>query len=95
MFIGAGQGGTSAPMMALLADLTPDERMGRASGTNNVFGDIGGGLGPMVSLPLIEVVGFAPIYIVCAFIPLLAGLVLLVGVRRETGTYYPGKTMAD
>ncbi len=95
LFIGAGQGGTSGPMMALLADLTPDERMGRASGTNNVFGDIGGGLGPMVSLPLIELVGFTPVYVVCAFIPMIAGVVLLVGVHRETGTFYPGRAFAD
>ncbi|QKG93092.1 MFS transporter [Halorubrum salinarum] len=91
VFIGAGQGGTSGPMMALLADLTPDERMGRASGTNNVLGDVGGGLGPMVSLPLIEAVGFAPIYAACAALPLLAGGVLLLGVRRETGTFLPGR----
>ncbi|OYR43504.1 MFS transporter [Halorubrum sp. Eb13] len=95
VFIGAGQGGTSGPMMALLADLTPDERMGRASGTNNVFGDIGGGLGPMVSLPLIETVGFAPIYAACAVMPLAAGVALLVGVRRETGTFLPGRTADD
>ncbi|WP_089385402.1 MFS transporter [Halorubrum vacuolatum] len=95
LFIGAGQGGTSGPMMALLADLTPDERMGRASGTNNVLGDIGGGLGPMISLPLIEWVGFAPIYAACAIIPLVAGLVLLVGVRQETGTYLPGRVATE
>ena len=91
VFIGAGQGGTSGPMMALLADLTPDERMGRASGTNNVLGDVGGGLGPMMSLPLIEAVGFTPIYAACAALPLLAGGVLLLGVRRETGTFLPGR----
>ncbi|TKX75871.1 MFS transporter [Halorubrum sp. GN11_10-6_MGM] len=91
VFIGAGQGGTSGPMMALLADLTPDERMGRASGTNNVLGDVGGGLGPMVSLPLIEAIGFTPIYAACAALPLLAGVVLLFGVRRETGTFLPGR----
>lgn len=95
VFIGAGQGGTSGPMMALLADLTPDERMGRASGTNNVLGDVGGGLGPMVSLPLIESVGFAPIYAACAVMPLAAGVALLVGVRRETGTFLPGRTAGE
>ncbi|MDR5671916.1 MFS family permease [Halalkaliarchaeum sp. AArc-CO] len=91
LFIGAGQGGTSSPLMALLADLTPNERMGRATGTNNVFGDIGGGLGPMVSLPLVEIVGFGPVYAACAVIPLLAGGVLLLGVRTETGTFVPGR----
>ncbi len=95
VFIGAGQGGTSGPMMALLADLTPDERMGRATGTNNVFGDVGGGLGPMVSLPLVEAVGFAPIYAACAAIPLVAGVALLVGVRRETGSFVPGRAATD
>jgi len=93
--IGAGQGGTSGPMMALLADLTPDERMGRASGTNNVLGDVGGGLGPLVSLPLVDAVGFAPIYAACAALPLAAGVVLLVGVRRETGTFLPGRAAGE
>ncbi|MEZ3162716.1 MFS transporter [Halorubrum sp. RMP-47] len=95
VFIGAGQGGTSGPMMALLADLTPDERMGRASGTNNVLGDVGGGLGPLVSLPLIQAVGFTPIYAACAALPLLAGCVLLLGVRRETGTFLPGRVAGE
>ncbi|WP_336133480.1 MFS transporter [Natronomonas amylolytica] len=89
LLIGAGQGGTSGPLMALLADLTPEDRMGRAVGTNNVFGDIGGGLGPMVSLPLVEAVGFWPVYIACAVLPLIAAVVLLVGVRRETGEFLP------
>jgi len=82
-------------MMALLADLTPDERMGRASGTNNVLGDVGGGLGPMVSLPLTEAVGFAPVYAACAVLPPAAGAVLLLGVRRETGTFLPGRTAGE
>ncbi|WP_328821363.1 MFS transporter [Natronorubrum halalkaliphilum] len=89
LLIGAGQGGTSGPLMALLADLTPDARMGRAVGTNNVLGDIGGGLGPIVSLPLIEQFGFWPIYIVCALLPLIAGAILLGGVYRETGHFAP------
>jgi MFS family permease len=89
LLIGAGQGGTSGPLMALLADLTPEDRMGRAVGTNNVFGDVGGGLGPMVSLPLVELVGFWPVYIACAILPLLAAVVLLFGVRRETGEFLP------
>ncbi len=87
--IGAGQGGTSGPLMALLADLTPNDRMGRAVGTNNVLGDVGGGLGPMVSLPLVEVVGFVPVYVACAALPVIAGGVLLAGVYRETGELLP------
>ncbi len=89
VFIGAGQGGTSGPMIALLADLTPDDRMGRAMGTNNVLGDVGGGLGPMLSLPLVESIGFAPVYAACALVPLIAGCVLVYGVHRQTGSVSP------
>ena len=89
VFIGIGQGGTSGPLIALLADLTPNERMGRAVGTNNVLGDIGGGLGPILSLPIIDVVGFAPVYAACALLPVIAGMVLVVGVYRETGEFSP------
>ncbi|OIB55630.1 MFS transporter [Natrialba sp. SSL1] len=89
LFIGAGQGGTSGPLMALLADLTPNDEMGRAAGTNNVLGDIGGGLGPLISVPIVEVVGFAPVYAACAVMPLVAGAILLGGVYRETGMLLP------
>lgn len=89
ILIGAGFGGTSGPLMALLADLTPTDRMGRAVGTNNVLGDIGGGLGPIVTLPAIDVIGFEPVYLACAVIPLLAGMVLIVGVYTETGRVSP------
>ncbi|WP_433634436.1 MFS transporter [Halomicrococcus sp. NG-SE-24] len=89
VLIGAGQGGTSGPLMALLADLTPDERTGRAMGTNNILGDLGGGLGPIVTLPLINNIGFTPIYAACAVIPLLAGIVLLGGLYMQTGTIRP------
>lgn len=89
VLIGAGQGGTSGPLMALLADLTPDDEMGRAVGTNNVFGDVGGGLGPVVTLPIIDVIGFSPVYLACAALPALAIGILLAGVVRETGKVIP------
>ncbi|WP_245998632.1 MFS transporter [Halalkalicoccus subterraneus] len=95
VFIGAGQGGTSGPMIALLADLTPDERMGRAMGTNNVLGDVGGGLGPVLSLPLVESVGFAPVYAACAVIPLVAGAILVYGVHRQTGSISPRTSLGS
>ncbi len=87
--VGVGQGGTSGPLMALLADLVPEDRMGRAVGTNNVFGDIGGGFGPIVTLPLVDRLGFAPIYVACAILPAAAAVVLLAGVHRETGQFVP------
>jgi MFS family permease len=89
VFVGIGQGGTSGPLMALLADLVPDRRMGRAVGTNNVLGDVGGGFGPLVTLPLVDVVGFDAIYLACGAVPAIAGAILLAGVRRETGYFLP------
>ena len=90
VLIGMGQGGIGGPLTALLADLTPDERMGRAVGTNNVLGDVGGGLGPLVSLPLVEVVGFTPVYALSAIVPLLTALTLVAGVYHHTGAFNPG-----
>ncbi len=87
--IGAGQGGVGGPLNALLADLSPEERMGRAMGTNNVLGDVGGGLGPLVSLPLVQRLGFETVYAISALVPLLAGLVLVVGVYTHTGQLSP------
>ncbi|WP_440765245.1 MFS transporter [Natronorubrum sp. DTA7] len=89
LLIGAGQGGVGGPLTALLADLTPEKRVGRAMGTNNVLGDVGGGLGPLVSLPLVDVVGFEIIYGVSAVVPMLAGVVLLVGIYFHTGRLSP------
>ncbi|MFC4405536.1 MFS transporter [Haloarchaeobius iranensis] len=89
LLIGAGQGGVGGPLLALLADLTPGDRMGRATGTNNVLGDVGGGLGPLVGLPAVEAFGFVPVYAACAVLPLAAGVVLLVGVYSHTGSLNP------
>lgn len=87
--IGLGQGGTSGPLMALLGDLVTPTEMGRAVGTNNVLGDVGGGIGPIVTLPVVDAIGFSPVYTTCALLPLIAAVVLLIGVRRETGQYLP------
>ncbi|SEV95104.1 MFS transporter [Natrinema salifodinae] len=87
--IGAGQGGVGGPLTALLADLTPEDRMGRAMGTNNVFGDVGGGVGPLVSLPFVEIVGFDAMYALSAIVPLLAGVVLVAGIYTYTGSLSP------
>ncbi len=89
VLIGAGQGGVGGPLTALLADLTPEGRMGRAMGTNNVFGDVGGALGPLISLPFADAIGFDVLYALSAIIPLLAGVVLVVGIYTYTGSLSP------
>ncbi len=89
ILIGAGQGGVGGPLTALLADLTPEDRMGRAMGTNNVFGDVGGGLGPLVALPFAETIGFELLYTISAIVPILAGGILVAGVYSHTGRLSP------
>ncbi|PCR90805.1 MFS transporter [Natrinema ejinorense] len=89
ILIGAGQGGVGGPLTALLADLTPEDRMGRAMGTNNIFGDVGGGLGPLISLPFANAVGYNVLYALSAIIPLIAGAVLVVGIYSYTGSLSP------
>lgn len=91
LLIGIGAGGTLGPLMALLADFTPDERMGRASGTIGIFSDIGGGLGPVVGLPLIDAAGFTAVYSVSALLPLIGAVVLLSGLYWQTGRVFPAK----
>ncbi|ELY69531.1 MFS transporter [Natrinema versiforme] len=87
--IGAGQGGVGGPLTALLADLTPEDRMGRAMGTNNIFGDVGGGLGPLISLPFANTVGFDVLYALSAVVPLVAGVVLVAGIYSYTARLSP------
>ncbi|WP_226006346.1 MFS transporter [Natrinema salinisoli] len=89
ILIGAGQGGVGGPLTALLADLTPEDRMGRAMGTNNIFGDVGGGLGPLLSLPFATAVGYDVLYALSAIIPLIAGAVLVAGIYSYTGSLSP------
>ncbi len=87
--IGAGQGGVGGPLTALLADLTPEDRMGRAMATNNVLGDVGGGLGPLIAVPVAEAVGFSFIYTLSVFIPLCGAVVLVAGIYSHTGSLSP------
>lgn len=83
--IGLGLGGASGPSLALLADLVPEYRMGRASGTVNLLGDVGAASGPLLAVPLAESVGLRPIYAACALLPLVTAAALLCGVSRLVG----------
>ncbi len=81
--------------MALLGDLTPNDRMGRAVGTNNVLGDVGGGFGPIVALPMADMIGFQPVFLASLLLPLSAVLILLAGVYRQTGQFLPSVNLSE
>mgnify|MGYP006277800909 FL=1 len=71
--VGVGVGGSNPPLLAYLGDLSPSDDVGKLGGVYNVFGDLGSTLGPLVAVPLVEIVGFRVEYLACV------GLVLVVG----------------
>lgn len=52
LVIGATFNGVTLPLLALLGDVTPPAAYGRAMGIYQIFGDIGGSLGPIIGLDL-------------------------------------------
>ena len=74
--IGIGVGGSNPPLMAYLGDISPSDDVGKLGGVYNVFGDFGSTLGPLVALPLVERVGFAAEYLVCAVLALGVGVLV-------------------
>jgi MFS family permease len=48
VLIGLGMGILNGPLLALLSDMVPATRRGEAVGCVQLFGDVGGTLGPVV-----------------------------------------------
>lgn len=86
VLMGLGMGGISIPLLTLLGDLTEETRRGRVVGIYQLFGDVGGSLGPIVGVALVTVLGFAPVYLgvgglLLTIVPLLT---LLWGAERRS-----------
>lgn len=81
--IGLGSGALTIPLLALLGDAVTPRTQGRAMGIYQVYGDIGGSVGPIVGLQLGAFVGYEPIYIGVACAMVLAIVPLYRLVRRE------------
>lgn len=81
--IGLGSGALTIPLLALLSDAVTPQTQGRAMGIYQVYGDIGGSIGPIVGLQVGAFTGYGPIYIgvACAMVLVTAPLYRLV--RRE------------
>jgi MFS family permease len=84
--IGVGVGGSNPPLLAYLGDLSPADDVGKLGGVYNVFGDTGSTLGPLVAVPMAEVVGFRVEYLACV------ALVVLVGMLAARTLYGEGAT---
>lgn len=82
LLIGITLNGVTLPLLALLGDVTPPEMYGRAMGVYQIFGDIGGSLGPVFGLDLCLHYGAASVYGgLCLLV--LSSLGAAVWVRRR------------
>ncbi len=80
--IGAGTGALTIPLLALLGDITEWSERGRALAAYQVFGDVGGSLGPILGLQLGASLGFAALYGGVAVL-LSLSLPLILWLRRR------------
>jgi MFS family permease len=72
--IGAGVGGTSPPLLALLGDISPEDQVGKLGGVYNVFGDLGATLGPVLAFPVGAAIGYDTSYLLSTIFVLVAGI---------------------
>jgi MFS family permease len=57
LLVGVGMGMVNVPLLALIGDFVSRERRGSAVGVLQLFGDVGGVLGPLIGTPLVLGVG--------------------------------------
>lgn len=81
MLVGCAYNGVTLPLLALLGDLTQQRNYGRAVGIYQVFGDIGGSIGPVAGLESQVRFGLLPTYLGVAVV-LLLSLLMALGVYR-------------
>ncbi len=58
--VGAGMGAVTTPLLAMLGDLVPPDERGRAIGCLQLFGDVGGVLGPIAGTSLLATQSLLP-----------------------------------
>jgi MFS family permease len=86
--VGLGGGALNIPLLTLLGDAATPRTHGRAMGLYQVYGDIGGSIGPIVGLQLGALAGYAPIYVgvACAMVVMAVPLYWLVRHERHMAT---------
>lgn len=84
LLVGGSYNGIILPMLALLGDVTPPEQYGRAVGLYQVFGDVGGSIGPIVGLSAGARFGWLPTYIGVAVL-IACSVLAALWVRRHEG----------
>lgn len=82
LLVGSAFNGVTLPMLALLSDVTPPEQYGRAVGLYQIFGDVGGSVGPIVGLQAGMHFGLGPTYLGIAVL-IAAALLAALWVRKH------------
>jgi MFS family permease len=81
--IGLGGGALNIPLLTLLSDTARHQTQGRAMALYQLYGDVGGSLGPIVGLELGAFTGYGPIYVGVACTMSIVAVPLYWLVRRE------------
>lgn len=82
VLVGVSFNGITLPMLVLLGDAVPSEQYGRAVGAYQLFGDVGGSLGPIIGLEGGLHFGLLQTY-AAASVLLLASFPVVLWVRRQ------------
>ncbi|MEJ2508181.1 MAG: MFS transporter [Gammaproteobacteria bacterium] len=72
VLVGLSYNGVTLPMMALLGDVTSEGQHGPAVGIYQLFGDIGGTVGPIAGIEVGTNIGLEPLYLAIAALIVLA-----------------------
>jgi MFS family permease len=92
--VAAVGGGAVGPVLkAYLGDISPPGDVAKLGGAYDVFGDLGGILGPVVALPAAAQLGFDALYFGCAGLGVVAAV--LVARTLFSATQTPGSTVAE
>ena len=93
LLLGICSGILSSPLLTLLGDISKVKLRGRTLGIYQVFGDIGGSLGPIFGINIAELLGFSVTYIIVASL-LTSSLLLIIPLyRKEILNYQENKQM--
>ena len=92
--VAATGGGAVSPILkAYLGDISPSGDVAKLGGAYNVFGDLGGILGPMVALPAASRVGFDAVYFGCAGLGVVAAVLVATTLTKAAPT--PSQTVVE
>jgi len=91
--VAATGGGATGPVLkAYLGDISPAEDVAKLGGAYDVFGDLGGVLGPVVALPAASAVGFDAVYVGCAGLGVVTAVLTANTLRSATVSPEPART---